>query len=90
MTRDTLRDRGLAAEIAARGTPVPLAASQRWAVERTSGWTNAHKKVVRCTERRARVVEFWIALSAVIIITGRLLRQGWTRYPWDSRPTRGP
>ena len=60
-------------------------------VERTnSSWQNAHKKLVRCTERNWRVIDFWIALSNVIIIVGRLLRRAWTNYRWEGRPSRRP
>lgn len=90
VTRQRLARRGLAATIAAKGKPAPIAAGQRWVVERTHAWTNAHKKLVWCTERRAVVVAFWIAFSAAIIIVGRLVRQAWTRYRWDTRPRRKP
>jgi hypothetical protein len=73
-----------------QGKPAPIAASQRWVVERTNAWTNAHKKLVWCTERRAVVIAFWITFSAVIIIVGRLVRQAWTRYRWATRPPRRP
>ena len=89
-TRTRLATRGLTAEIAATGKPAPVTAGQRWVVERTNAWTNAHKKLVWCTERRAAVVAFWIAFSAVLIIVGRLVRQAWTRYRWESRPRRRP
>ena len=89
-TRQRLTMRGLRSEIARKGFPVPITAGRRWVVERTTAWTNAHKKLVWCTERRAVVVAFWIAFSAVIIIVGRLVREGWRRYRWDSRPTRKP
>jgi transposase len=89
-TRTLLADRGLAAEIAARGQPSPVTAGRRWVVERTHAWTNAHKKLVWCTERRAAVVAFWLTFSAVIIIVGRLVREGWIRYRWDTRPHRKP
>jgi transposase len=89
-TRALLAARGLRAEIAARGKPAPITAGTRWVVERTTAWTNAHKKLVWCTERRAAVVAFWIAFSAVIITVGRLVREGWTRYRWDTRPSRRP
>jgi transposase len=89
-TRTRLARRGLTAAIAAKGTPAPIAAGQRWVVERTNAWSNAHKKLVWCTERRATVVAFWIAFSAVIIIVGRLVRQAWTRYRWETRPRRRP
>jgi transposase len=90
VTRDRLARRGLHGAIAARGKPAPVAASQRWPVERTNAWTNAHKKLVWCTERRARVIDFWLAFSAVIIIVRRLVREGWRRYRWDKRPARKP
>jgi transposase len=89
-TRQRLSARGLTGVIASKGQPAPIAAGQRWVVERTNAWTNAHKKLVWCTERRAAVVAFWIAFSAVILIVGRLVRQAWTRYRWDTRPRRRP
>lgn len=89
-TRTRLATRGLTAAIAAKGAPAPIAAGQRWVVERTTAWSNAHKKLVWCTERRAAVVAFWIAFSAVLIIVGRLVRQAWTRYRWETRPRRRP
>ena len=90
LTRERLAARGLAGAIAPKGTPAPIAASSRWPVERTNAWTNAHKKLVWCTERRAGVVAFWLAFSAVIIIVRRLIREGWTRYRWEGRPARKP
>jgi hypothetical protein len=41
---------------------------------------NAHKKLVWCTERVGRVIDFWVAFSDVVIIVRRLVREGWTRY----------
>lgn len=90
VTRARLAARGMDAEIAARGKPAPVTAGQRWVVERTNAWANAHKKLVWCTERRTAVVAFWLAFSAVIIIVGRLVRQAWTRYRWETRPRRRP
>jgi hypothetical protein len=90
VTRDRLASRSLDAEIAEKGKPAPLTAGKRWVVERTNAWTNAHKKLVWCTERRARVVDFWLAFSAVIITVGRLIREAWTRYRWADRPRRKP
>lgn len=90
VTRERLAARGLRAEIAARGKPAPVTAGQRWVVERTHAWTNAHKKLVWCTERRADVIAFWLAFSAVIIIVRRLVREAWVRYRWDDRPRRRP
>ena len=89
-TRARLMERGLLAEISAKGTPAPLNATRRWVVERTNSWQNAHKKLVWCTERRGRVVDFWVAFSEVVIIVRRLIREGWKRYRWDGRPPRRP
>jgi transposase len=74
-TREKLRARGLKAEISQKGKPAPLAATRRWIVERTNSWHNVHKKLVWCTERKGRVVDFWIAFSDVIIIVRRLIRR---------------
>ena len=89
-TRQRLRVRHLLAEISVKGKPAPLNATGRWIVERTNSWQNAHKKLVWCTERRARVVNFWIAFSNVVIIVGRLVREAWIHYRWDGRPLRRP
>jgi hypothetical protein len=59
-------------------------------IERTNSWSNAHKKLVWCTKRRGRVVNFWVTFSNVIIIVGRLIREAWSRYRWETRPTRRP
>jgi transposase len=89
-TRVRLLERGLIAEISRKGRPAPLNATKRWVVERTNSWHNAHRKLLWCTERRGRVVDFWVALSEVIIIVRRLVREGWSRYRWEGRPSRRP
>ena len=89
-TRQRLRVRDLLAEISEKGKPAPIAATGRWIVERTNFWQNAHKKLEWCTERRAWVVDFWMAFSNVVIIVGRLVREAWKRYRWDGRPLRRP
>ena len=35
-------------------------------------------------------VDFWVALSDVVIIVRRLVREGWSRYRWEGRPSRRP
>ena len=90
LTRERLERRGLLAEISRKGKPAPLQATKRWVVERTSSWHNAHKKLVWCTEKQARVVDFWVAFSEVIIIVRRLIREAWRRYRWEGRPSRRP
>lgn len=89
-TRERLQSRGLLAEISEKGKPAPLAATKRWVVERTNSWSNAHKKLVWCTERQGPVIDFWLAFSGVIVTVGRLVRRGWTNYRWEGRPCRRP
>ena len=81
--REKLKARGLEPMISKKGKPAPLAATKRWVVERTNSWNNAPKKLVWCTERRDRVIDFWIAFSEVVITVGRLIRQAWTCYRWE-------
>jgi len=90
VTRRLLEDRGLVGVISEKGKPAPLKAGLQWVVERTNSWHNAHKKLVWCTERRGRVIDFWIAFSDVIIIVRRLIREAWRRYRWEARPSRRP
>ena len=89
-TRRKLAARCLVGEVSEKGKPAPLKAGNRWVVERTNSWHNAHKKLVWCTERRGRVIDFWVAFSDVVIIVRRLIREGWSRYRWESRPSRRP
>jgi hypothetical protein len=59
-------------------------------VKRTSSWHNAHKKLVWCTEREGRVIDFWVAFPEVFIIVRRLTREAWSRYRWETRQPRRP
>ena len=90
VTRERLWRRELVAEISKQGLPAPIAATKRWVVERTTSWSNAHKKLVWCTERVGSVIDFWLAFSTVIVVVGRLIRRGWTHYRWEGRPSRRP
>ena len=90
LTRRLLEERGLVGVISEKGKPAPLTAGLRWVVERTNSWHNAHKKLVWCTEREDRVIDFWIAFSNVIIVVRRLIREAWRRYRWEGRPVRCP
>ena len=89
-TRERLEERGLIGVISEKGKSAPLQATKRWVVERTNAWYNTHKKLVWCTERRGRVIDFWVAFSNVIVIVSRLIRKVWTHYRWEGRPTRKP
>lgn len=88
-TRDLLDTLGVDYVISKKGTPLQTGA--RWVVERTNSWhTRGFRKLQICTERRVRVIDAFIALAGAIIITRRLIREAWTRYRWDTRPTRRP
>jgi IS5 family transposase len=90
LTRERVAELGLRWEISGKGKPAPFWATNRWVVERTSSWHNAHKKLAWCTERVGKVIDFWVAFSDVVIIVRRLAREGWTRYRWEGRPSRRP
>ncbi len=90
ITREILERRGLIGVISEKGKPAPLKAGMRWVVERTNAWHNAHKKLVWCTEREGRVIDFWVAFSSVVILVRRLIRKAWSLYRWESRPPRRP
>ena len=90
LTRERVKERGLGWEISGKGKPAPYWATNRWVVERTSARHNAHKKLVWCTERVGRVIDFWVAFSDAVIIVRRLIREGWVRYRWEGRTSRRP
>jgi hypothetical protein len=92
LTRQRLEELELGWEISGKGKPAPYWATYRWVVERTSAWQAklAHKKLVWCTERVGRVIDFWVAFSDVVIIVRRLIPEGWRRYRWEGRPSRRP
>lgn len=88
-TRSLLTELGCNWVISTKGEP--LQAGARWVVERTNSWHNrGFKKLSVCTERRARVVEAFIALANAVIIVRRLIRQAWSAYRWETRPDRRP
>ena len=88
-TRDLLTELGCRWVISTKGEP--LQAGARWMVERTNSWHNrGFKKLLICTERRARVMEAFIALSNAVIIVRRLVREAWIAYRWDTRPDQRP
>jgi hypothetical protein len=109
VTRKELRDRELGAAIAKRRGLPAIRASIRRVVERLNSWQNAFKKLVLCTERRQRALDFYVTFANVVIIltlhggsspvacgglkpiaVRRLIREGWKRYRWESRPARCP
>lgn len=89
-TRDELADRGLRGQIARKGEKAPIQASGRWHVERTNAWHNAFNRLQRCYERRETVIDAFFDFADTIITVRSLIRQAWTLYRWDTRPTRRP
>jgi hypothetical protein len=59
-------------------------------VERSQAWLNVFGRLRWCTERRRACVAFWLGLACVVVIIRRLVRQAWTHYRWDTRPSRRP
>ncbi len=49
---------------------------------------NGFAKLRRCTEKRSRVADFYLYLSAAIVTLRMLIRRATPRYRWwDGRPT---
>ena len=89
VTRSLLDELGCRGVISVKG--FPLQAGARWVVERTNSWHNrGFKKLAICTERRARVIDAFIAFANAVIITRRLLAEAWLTHRWDTRPNRRP
>ena len=88
--RQVLVDCGMVGQIATRGVPAPIQVGRRWVIERTHAWGNQYGKLRWCTERRQRVVVFWLGLALAVIVCGRLVRHAWTCYRWEGRPRRRP
>jgi transposase len=89
-TRDELTGRSLTGEIAHKGDKAPIQAGQRWQVERTNSWHNGFNRLQRCYERKEDVIDAFFDLADTIITVRSMIRQSWTLYRWDSRPTKRP
>lgn len=87
VTRQLLDELGFDGAIARKGVPAPVQAGTRWVVERTHAWMNGYGKLRRCTERDARIVDFYLYLAAAIVTIRQLIQRARTRYRWDTRPT---
>lgn len=87
VTRALLDELGFTGAIARRGVPAPLQMGKRWVVERTQAWMNGYGKLRRCTETTSRVVDFYLFLAAVVVVTRCLIQRARTRYRWPGRPT---
>jgi hypothetical protein len=87
ITRQLLDELGFAGQIARKGVPAPIQAGTRWVVERTHAWMNGYGKLRRCTERNAKIVDFYLYLAAALVTIRQLIQRARTRYRWDTRPT---
>lgn len=86
-TRQLLDELGFDGQIARKGIPAPVQADTRWVVERTHSWMNGYGKLRRCTERNAKIVDFYLYLAAALVTIRQLIQRARRRYRWDTRPT---
>lgn len=86
-TRCALAELGFTGEIARKGVPAPIQAGKRWVVERSHAWMNGFGKLRRCTEKRSRVVDFYLYPTAAIATLRMLIRRATPHYRWNDRPT---
>ena len=56
-------------------------------VERTHAWMNGFGKLRRWTDKRAVIVDFYLALAAALTVIRRLINRARTYYRWPTRPT---
>ena len=87
VTRNLLHGLNLHGEIARKGEPAPVQNSKRWVTERTHAWMNGYGKLRRCTDRDAKIVDFYLYLAATFVTIRALIREARTRYRWPTRPT---
>ena len=86
VTRQLLDELGFDGQIARKGVPAPVQAGTRWVVERTHSWMNGYGKLRRCTERDAKVVDFYLYPAAALVTIRQLIQRARARYRWDTRP----
>ena len=86
VTRRVLDELGFAGQIARTGIPAPIQAGTRWVVERTHPWMNGYGKLRRCTERDAKIVDFYRYLAAALVTLRQLIQRARTRYGGTPAP----
>jgi Transposase DDE domain len=87
VTRQLLDELGFDGQIARKGVPAPVQAGTRWVIERTHSWMNGYGKLRRCTERNAKIVDFYLYLAAALVTIRQLIQRARNHYRWDTRPT---
>jgi len=85
--KDDEAKHSLQALFARKGIPAPIQAGTRWVVERTHSWMNGYGKLRRCTERNAKIVDFYLYLAAALVTIRQLIQRARNSYRWDTRPT---
>jgi hypothetical protein len=84
-----LDERGMCGQIAAKSTPAPSQAGQRWPVEQPTRGRPVQEAGLE-HRRCDLVIDMFVALAHAIITLRRLIRRGWTLYRWDARLLRRP
>ena len=87
MTRQLLDELGFDGQIARKGVPAPIQAGTRWVVERTHAWMNGYGKLRRCTERDAKIVDFYLYLAAALVVIRQLIQRAPQALLLGHRPT---
>lgn len=83
-SRELLDELGFDAQIARKGVPAPVQIGKRWVVERANSWMNGFGKFRRCTDRNAKVIDFYLYLTAAIVTIRQLIQRTRTLHRWDT------
>ena len=59
-------------------------------IEALSKLSPEEREAVGFARATGTVVEFYLALASAIVTLGRLIRQAWSCYRWQTRPRRRP
>ncbi len=74
-TREMLAGLAVTGVIACKGKPVPLQVGKRWVIEQTQAWMNVYGMSRRCTERTARLADFYLVLAAAFVVARGLIQR---------------
>lgn len=87
ITRDLLKERGLAHDITWKGFPEPIENTRRWPCERTHAWMNGYGKLRRITDKNPRIIDFYFSLAATFVIIRAIIQAARKTHRWEGRPT---
>lgn len=89
VTRERLATLGCTWKISPKGEFIAINHTRRWKIERTNSWhTRGFGLLQVVLDRTENAQQAWCCLANAIIILKQILRQGWTRYRWDTRPVK--